>query len=181
MPVKKAKEVALEAHAGQLDLARKPYAGHLGRVVKNIYPITSYFLLLRDPEVEQLMNDYDISEVVELAEAGAWLHDVLEDTATSLEQLSELGFPSEVLIAVNNMTKRKGEGRDDYLARAKSHPLSKIIKVSDLIDNMDMGRLATITNRDVQRQEKYHRNLAFLVGKGSGRKLYAEILDWCQG
>lgn len=170
--------LAIEAHEGQTDLAGKPYVGHLARVVANVRPVVSYLMFTGDEEMTALLDHHDMEEIVELAEAGAWLHDIIEDTSISLDDLREQQLPDDLLISTDNMTKRKGERRDDYLERVKSHPISRIDKLADLMDNMDMTRLPTVTTKDLYRQQKYQRNLEFLIGRGRGNELHDQLMDW---
>lgn len=173
-----ARELAITAHKGQLDLAGKPYVGHLARVADNVRSVVSFLMFHGDAELSALLEHYDVEEVVEMSEAGAWLHDIVEDTSVSLEDLREQRFPEDLVIATDNMTKRKGERRDAYLERARSHPISRINKIADLVDNMDLSRLADISSRDLHRQEKYQRNLEALVGWGRGNELHDQLMDW---
>lgn len=61
------------------------------------------------------------------------------------------------------MTHREDEAYDDYVARAKSDPVARMVKISDLIDNSNLSRLPQVTLKDVDRQAKYNRALHFLL------------------
>lgn len=172
------RQLAITAHDGQVDLAGQPYAGHLARVAANVRPVVSFLMFNGDKDMAALLVHYDIDEVIDLAEAGAWLHDIVEDTEVTLDHLREQGMPDDLVVSTDNMTKRKGESRDDYLERVKSHPLSRINKIGDLMDNMDMTRLKSVTNKDLHRQQKYQKNLEFLVGKGRGNELHDQLMAW---
>ncbi len=123
--------IAALAHRGQRDKAGAPYLLHPLR------------LLLR-------MD----SELVMMA---AVLHDVVEDTTWTLEQLREAGFPEAVLAAVDCLTRRSQESYDAFIDRASQHPIARQVKIADLEDNMNLQRLAHITPKDLARLEKYHR------------------------
>ncbi len=81
-----AQQVASDAHAGQTDKAGRPYLDHPRRVAAHVAGTTD------DPD----------------AVAAAWLHDVVEDTAITLDQLRALGFPETVIDAVDALTRRPG-------------------------------------------------------------------------
>lgn len=128
--------IAAEAHAGQVDKAGAPYILHPLRVM----------LRLDDPEARM---------------AGV-LHDVLEDTEITLERLRSEGFPEAVLSAIQSVTKVPGETYEAFVARAAKNPIGKRVKLADLADNCDLSRIASPTEQDLQRLEKYRRAMAFL-------------------
>lgn len=90
------------------------------------------------------------------------LHDVVEDTEYTIEKLRELGFNDEVLIPLDNMTHRKGEDYDTYVARAASHPISREGKMRDLEHNMKLSRMKGLRPKDFERAEKYLRAYHYL-------------------
>ena len=66
----------------------------------------------------------------------AWLHDVVEDTPTTLEQLGEM-MPGYIVDAVDAITKRKGEERyDEYISRVADNPLATLVKIADIQHNL---------------------------------------------
>ena len=95
----------------------------------------------------------------EAAQAAAVLHDVLEDTATTREELAGMGFPAEVLDGVEAVTKRPEEqGAEAYMAfvrRAAGHPIGRLVKRADLEDNLNPRRLAVMTEKDRERYNRY--------------------------
>ncbi len=124
--VAKAEEIAVRAHAGQVDKAGAPYIDHPRRVVAHVRSTGG-----RDDAI-----------------AAAWLHDVLEDTALGSDDLRAAGIPARVVTAVEALTHRPGEPRDDYYARVRSNELALIVKRADLADNTDpvrVGRLDPAT------------------------------------
>lgn len=135
--VAKAVEFARRAHAGQTDKAGAPYMEHLERVAAR----------LEEPALQVI----------------AYLHDTLEDTALTPEALAAV-FGPDTAAAVLAMTHRSGESYDAYLQRLRQHPAARQVKISDLIDNSNLARLPVVTLRDVQRQAKYNRALALLLG-----------------
>ena len=115
--VEKAKMVAHWFHAGQTDMANKPYVDHLQRVA---YPFGGW----------------------PTAQAVAWLHDVVEDTPCTLDDLVDLGFSTEIVMAVAAITQYKGEPLEDYWMRVKDNPIARAVKVKgDIPDNADPMRL----------------------------------------
>ena len=91
-----------------------------------------------------------------------WLHDTVEDTGLSLEEV-ERQFGPETAAAVDAVSRRDGEAWEDYLERVKRNPTARAVKISDLIDNSNLSRLDRVTMKDVRRQEKYNRALQFLM------------------
>ena len=134
--VKLAESFARKAHAGTLDKSGSPYIDHPRRVAERL--------------------NTDEEKVV------GWLHDVVEDTVTTLTDIA-FTFGEETAAAVDAITHRKGESWSDYLIRVKVHPIAKAVKISDLTDNINLGRLPRVTEKDVRRAEKYIRALYFLM------------------
>lgn len=128
---------AKSIHANQVDKAGKPYIEHLQAVVNNLV----------EPSEEMV--------------AVAWLHDSVEDTEQSIDDLT-CYFGQEVAEAVRAITKVDGEHYDKYLARVKNNPIARQVKIADLTHNMDLTRLPVITNKDLVRKEKYIKAKAFL-------------------
>ena len=95
--------IAAAAHTGQVDKAGQPYILHPLRVMLRV---TS--------EHERI---------------AAVLHDVVEDTDVSLDRLIAEGFPSEVISAVEALTKRPGESRMDSAHRAAANEVSRKVKL----------------------------------------------------
>lgn len=93
--------------------------------------------------------------------AVAWLHDSVEDTEQSIDDLTYY-FGKDVAEAVRAITKVDGEHYDKYLARVKNNPIARQVKIADLTHNMDLTRLPVITNKDLVRKEKYIKAKAFL-------------------
>ena len=134
----KAKLFAELIHTNQFDKAGQPYINHLAFVAG------------------LLANEND--DVI----ATAWLHDSVEDTEVSLNDISEL-FGSVIADSVNAITKRQGESYQDYLSRVKSNDIARKVKIADLSHNMDLNRLVKVTEKDVARQQKYQKAKQFLL------------------
>ena len=94
--------------------------------------------------------------------AVAYLHDVIEDTELTLEDLREYGFSEEVLKAVDVITKEKGQDYQTYLYSVEENKLARVVKLADLRHNSDLTRLINITEKDIERKEKYQKAIDFL-------------------
>ncbi|WP_104104653.1 HD domain-containing protein [Arthrobacter sp. 08Y14] len=143
--VTEAKDVATLAHKGQVDKAGSPYIGHPGRVAGHV---------TRHAAVED----------VEAAQAVAWLHDVVEDTPVTLDDLARQ-FPADVVAAVDAMTKRAEEDRDAYYRRVRANRIARAVKQADLDDNTDPARTARLDSDTRQRlAAKYDHARSVLSG-----------------
>lgn len=110
--VKTAEEIATKAHEGQYRKGGEiPYITHPQRVAKRV-------------------------EGDKEAEAVAWLHDVLEDTDVSEQELLEQGIPQAVVEAVKALTKSKEIPYGDYLEKVRDNELAKKVKIQDMLDNL---------------------------------------------
>ena len=123
--------LAVKAHHGQKDKAGEPYILHPLR------------LMFRQNS--------------EAARIVAMLHDVVEDTAVTMEQLRDAGFSQEILDAVTLLTHDPQYSYEEYVARLKTNPLARSVKLADLEDNMRMERVAELTEREWARLQRYHR------------------------
>ena len=93
----------------------------------------------------------------------ALLHDVIEDTQVTIEDL-RLFFDEEIVEAINLLTHREEDDYMTYLAKIKNNKLAKIVKIADLENNMDLSRLPNPTEKDYQRLEnKYKPAYKFLT------------------
>lgn len=129
--IETALEIALAAYAGKTDKAGKTYILHPLRIMANM-------------ETEEEM-------------AVALLHDVIEDSDFIAEDLLEKGIPSRVVEAVQCLTKQSGEDYGAFIERVLENPLAGKIKKTDIEDNLNILRLDTVTQKDLERLEKYHR------------------------
>ena len=129
--------IAAEAHSGKPDKAGQPYILHPLRV------------MLRLTSTEDRI-------------AGV-LHDVVEDSDWSIEMLRSQGFSEDILSAIDAVTIRPGEDYEVFVLRAAKDPIGRRVKFADLEDNSDMGRIASLTDRDLRRMEKYRRAIALIA------------------
>lgn len=128
--------IAMESHQGQIDKAGKAYILHPLRV-----------MLVMKTEEEMIV---------------AVLHDAVEDSNVTLEDLKFQGFPEDVLGAIACITKKSGEPYYDYIQRIKKNPLAFRVKIADLRDNMNLQRIPNPKPEDFDRVEKYKKALAIL-------------------
>lgn len=89
------------------------------------------------------------------ARVVAYLHDIIEDTDMTAEKLLEMGFDLECVVAVVTLTHKKGVPYMEYIQNIKKNPLASQVKKADLMHNMDLSRLKTVSLSDKQRIEKY--------------------------
>lgn len=82
----------------------------------------------------------------DLSRAVGFLHDVVEDTHITLQDLTDLGFPTEVTDAVEALTRREEERYFDYIQRVSRNRIAHAVKIADLKDNMD--RLIRLAPRE---------------------------------
>lgn len=128
--------IATEAHGGQFDKAGIDYIEHPIFVASQV-----------DSEEEK---------------AVALLHDVIEDSSVTAEELLNAGLPETVVTAVQILSKKKGQDYQTYLKTVKSNPLARAVKLADLKHNSDLSRLETITDKDLERLEKYKKAIDYL-------------------
>lgn len=124
--------LAVKVHQGQLDKYGRPYILH---------PLRVMFRL--ETELEQMVGV---------------LHDVIEDSDLSFNDLRQMGYPDEILVALDGVTRREDESYDEFVERSQAHPVSRRVKLADLEDNMDLRRLpAVLTGQDMARLQRYRR------------------------
>ena len=111
---KKAMEIAYKAHHGQVDKGGSPYVLH---------PL----------HLAEQMDD-------EISTCAALLHDVVEDTDVTFEDL-EKEFPQEVIKVLKLLTHDDDEDYYEYIKRLKDDPIAKKIKLADITHNSDQTRL----------------------------------------
>jgi (p)ppGpp synthase/HD superfamily hydrolase len=129
--------LALEAHGGQVDRYGGPYILH---------PLQ--LMLQMDTEVEMMT---------------AVLHDVVEDSDKTLQDIAALGAPPEVVTAVALLTHDKENvPYETYIQAVKPNPLARRVKLADLEHNMDLRRMDRVEEKDLARLQKYQRARAVL-------------------
>lgn len=128
--------IATKAHAGQKDKAGAPYLLHVLRVMMSVEKMDERIVAL--------------------------LHDVVEDSETTIEELANEGFSKKILRAVELLTKTEHKTYEDYIQEIKRNELARVVKSADLKDNMNISRLKTLTENDKLRIKKYKAAYKFL-------------------
>ena len=128
--LEKAIYVALRVHEGQTDRYGRPYILHPLHVMTQM-----------DTETEM---------------AAAVLHDVVEDSDVTPDDLRAEGFTADVVEVVRLLTHDKEKlSYEAYVRRLKPHPIARKIKLADLAHNMDIRRMDKVQEKDRERLEKY--------------------------
>lgn len=132
----KVAEFSKKAHEGQFDKGGHPYYLH--------------------PQSVALMGTTENEKIV------GYLHDVIEDTNYTINDLKELGINDECLEAIKMLTHDKNIPYEEYISNIKKCDLARKVKINDLTNNMDLSRLKEITQKDLDRVKKYKQCLSFL-------------------
>ena len=135
---KKALNLCFEAHKNQVDKSGLPYVFHPFHVAEQ-------------------MTD-------EATTIVALLHDVVEDTDYTLEDLAAEGFGKDILEAVALMTHDDDVPYLDYVAKLKDNPIARAVKLADLAHNSDLSRIGEVDDETRERLEKYQKAIALLKG-----------------
>ncbi len=137
--------LAVEKHRGQTDKSGEPYVLHPMRVMMRV-------------------RERGGSEA---AQCAAILHDVVEDTGTTLEDLRKAGFSEEVVRGVEAVTKQPGDkgdaGYQGFVERAAADPIGRMVKLADLEDKMDLRRLDEVGEKGMRRLERYLRAWRYIT------------------
>lgn len=134
---KKAMKLCYEAHKDQVDKTGVPYVFHPFHVAEQ-------------------MKD-------EATTIVALLHDVVEDTDYTLEDIAAEGFGQEIVEAVALMTHEDDVPYLDYVAKLKDNPIARAVKLADLAHNSDQSRLGEIDDETEERLEKYKEAIKILL------------------
>lgn len=133
---KKALKLCFEAHKTQVDKSGMPYVFHPFHLAEQMKDETSVIVAL--------------------------LHDVVEDTDYTLKDLADMGFSKEVTDALALLTHDDSVPYMDYVLQIKNNPVAKAVKLADLKHNSDLSRLDEITDKVLERKEKYSKAISFL-------------------
>lgn len=136
---KKAMQIAYNAHHGAYDKGGMPYIHHPLHLA------------------EQMSTEEET--------AAALLHDVIEDSCVTADELISKGIPACVTEAVVLLTKPLDEDYPDYVRRVAENPLAKKVKLADLKHNSDISRLSDVTEADLARLEKYKKAIEILTNE----------------
>ena len=133
---KKAMKLCFDAHKNQVDKSGMPYVFHPFHVA------------------EQMKDE--VTTIVAL------LHDVVEDTDYTLDDIAAMGFGQDVVEALTLMTHDKNVPYLDYVAKIKDNPVARAVKLADLAHNSDPTRLDVIDEKAKERLDKYQKAIAIL-------------------
>ena len=136
---KRALRIAFDAHKGQDDKSGLPYIFHPFHLA------------------EQMDT--------EAAVCAALLHDVVEDSTLTLEDLRAAGFSDEVLDAVALLTRDKAVPYMTYIENLRQNPIATAVKLADLRHNSDLSRMDIIDDKTRRLEEKYREAIALLERK----------------
>lgn len=134
---RKAMQFAYDAHHGAVDSTGVPYIFHPMHLA------------------EQMDTEY--------ACCAALLHDVVEDTDITLDDLRAAGFPLPVIVAVGLLTHDPRVDYFDYVRALKANPIAKAVKLADLKHNSDLSRWPRLDEQDIERNRKYAMAKAILM------------------
>ena len=134
---KKAMRLCFDVHKEQVDKTDMPYVFH-----------PFYLATQMDDEVSTVC---------------ALLHDVVEDTLTSFEDLRNMGFPHEVIEVLTLLTHEEGVPYMDYVKKIATNETAKKVKIADLKHNSDTTRLSQVDEKTSKRLEKYRNALKLLI------------------
>ena len=126
---KKAINICFQAHKEQKDKTGLPYVFHPFHLAEQMKDETTTVVAL--------------------------LHDVVEDTNITFNDLRKEGFPEEVITALKFLTHSSDIPYMEYVANIKNNKIAAEVKLADLRHNSDMSRLDTVTQKDIERQKKY--------------------------
>ena len=133
---KQAMKLSFEAHKNQKDKSGMPYVFHPFHLAEQ-------------------MTD-------ELTTVSALLHDVVEDTGYTFEDLRNMGYPEKVLEALMLLTHDDATPYLAYVERLKENPIASAVKLADLRHNSDLSRLDHVDQKALDRVEKYKKAIALL-------------------
>jgi (p)ppGpp synthase/HD superfamily hydrolase len=140
--VSRARDLAHRAHAGQVDKAGRPYIEHVARVAA---------ACADDP----------------VAEAVAWLHDVLEDNPVFFTRDVEPNFDwHPILESVCVLSRNMWDNNRQYYSIIRENPIALRVKLADIADNADEARLALLDPETAERlRRKYAKARRALGGE----------------
>ena len=129
-------KLCFEAHKEQVDKSGMPYVFHPFHLAEQ-------------------MNTEETTIV-------ALLHDLVEDTDYTIEDLVDMGFDKSITDAIALMTHADNVAYMDYVRAIKDNPIAKTVKLADLKHNSDLTRLETVDEKALSRREKYLKAIAIL-------------------
>lgn len=133
----KAIQIATTAHANQVDKAGKPYILH---------PLRVMFKMDTEPEM-----------------IVAVLHDIMEDCkGITAYYLEKEGFPEDIVNTLIVLNRHNYQDYDVYIYEVAKNPIARKVKMADIVDNINVLRLDSVGEKDLQRIKKYHNAYNYL-------------------
>ncbi|MGE7824142.1 GTP pyrophosphokinase [Paenibacillus sp. NPDC093718] len=133
MDIEVAISIAFKAHKGQVDKGGNPYILHPLAVMNRVETIEEKIV--------------------------AVLHEVVEDTEVTIDQLRESGFSKEILEAINLLTRAKEDSYEEFIDKTLKNRIARNVKIADIKENMNLSRIQDPSGQDYMRLEKYKRAL----------------------
>lgn len=140
-------------HENHLDKGGKPYALHPIRIA----------MRLRTDDMELM--------------AIAMLHDVIEDSEMTIEDLRAEGFSQRVLDALALLTHDPEDSYETYIRKMAANIDAILVKLEDLRDNSDITRLKGLKDKDFKRMQRYQKAFTYLRGVLENYKMVYEEKD----
>ena len=138
MNLERAIQIAVQAHAGAKDRGGKAYILHPINVMMRV-----------ETEEEKIV---------------AVLHDVVEDTDWTFDELRKEGFSETIIEALTSVTKySEDEDYEQFVQRSLENNIGRRVKIADLRENLDVTRIGELSEKDLRRINKYKRALKTLT------------------
>lgn len=125
-----------------------PYVDHAGRVADRM-----------DTEEERTV---------------ALLHDVCEDTETKICELSEEGFPREIVECIDQLTRRNALTYFEYIDDISTNPIASKVKIAEVMDNQDVFRVEKLSFQTYSIKERCSRVIKMLLNA------HEDLIPWFQ-
>lgn len=129
--IEKSLQIALNAYSGKKDKAGETYILHPLRVMGKLNTLEEKVVAI--------------------------LHDVIEDSDYTADDLLSEEIPKHIVEAVISLTRNSDESYSEFIERVSLNALARSVKIADIEDNLNILRLKTIQEKDLKRLEKYYR------------------------
>ena len=133
----KAKKIASKYHKGQVDKAGEDYLEHIRAVASTF--------MTQDEHVVAL------------------LHDILEDTACTVDDLYRYGIPHRLIVSIEALTRCEGERYFEFIARLMKDPIAVKVKIADIRHNLDASRFPDPSTYPPSLKKRYEKALEMLL------------------
>lgn len=133
----RARKIAIKYHKGQVDKAGNDYLEHIQAVASTF--------MTQDEHIVAL------------------LHDILEDTSCTVDDLYQYGIPQRLVVSIVAMTRLEGESYFDFIARLMLDPIAVKVKIADIRHNLDASRFADPSAYPPSLKKRYEKALGLLL------------------